>query len=1088
MKAGKLLAVAVLASLVGGGSIAHAAPSPAWSIETVAVPTNLSPGSSTGFYEVLAVNSGGDFTDGTPVIIEDVLPQGFTVEGLELSLRTLFGREDAASSACKVEKVNEQSTVTCEISEALLGFFQPARLGPGGAYQLIIHVGVPLSAAGSQSSTASIQGGGSSPKSTQVTNEVSEQSAPSGLSYFHAELIGEDGTAATQAGDHPYQYVTSFAANTESGPPGGSPFVPANGDIKDVEIALPPGLVGNPTAVSQCTAQEFAQQRVIITGTGTNVFKNGCPDGSVVGYIFVRQLEGISERLYEPIYELVPPYGMPAQFGFQVLGAPFYINTKVRTGSDYGITAFLPNTNEVKRITGARAVFWGVPADSAHNPFRGSCLNEGENGPEGLSLGSCSAGISVKPLLTMPTFCSGPLLATFSFNTWTNPFTFSKTVFGSPGVTGCGALTFSPGLSVVPISTMSDTPTGLAVTLHIPQEENQAGLSEPNLRDAVIQLPKSMTVNPASGGGLASCSPDQIGLLSAAGVEPASFTASPALCPETSKLGSVEVNTPLLDHPIRGGVFLAAQGDNPFGSLLAIYLAAYDPLSGVVVKLAGRVEADAVTGQLTTRFQNNPQLPFEDLSVVLFDGPRAPLRTPVTCGSYTASSDLRPWSAPQSGPDSTPSDTFSISSAPTPGICPTEMTQLPHSPSLLAGTQTPLAGRYSPLQVRLKRSDGTQEISGLSVSLPRGVTARLAEIPYCSESALAAASLRSGQQESTQPSCGAASKIGTAKVGVGAGPQPYFVEGAAYLAGPYHEAPLSIAVVTPALAGPLDLGTVVVRAALNVDTATAQVTAVSDPLPTILEGIPLDIRDIQLNFNRSKFSLNPTNCERGAVTSSVTSTTGAIAGASTPFQVGGCGGLAFAPKLSLALRGGTRRSGHPSLRAVLKMKAGEANVAGATVLLPVSEFIDQGHINNPCTRVEFSKGDCPKKSILGTARAVTPLLDQPIEGPVYFRSNGGARELPDIVADLRGQIHIVLIGFVDSVQVKGTERAKIRSRFATVPDAPVTKFMLRLKGGKSGLLVNSQNLCSHPRYGSVKLRGQNGKRENRAVRIKTSCG
>ncbi|HEX6665678.1 MAG TPA: hypothetical protein VF081_03700, partial [Solirubrobacterales bacterium] len=392
----------------------------------------------------------------------------------------------------------------------------------------------------------------------------------------------------------------------------------------------------------------------------------------------------------------------------------------------------------------------------------------------------------------------------------------------------------------------------------------------------------------------------------------------------------------------------------------------------------------------------------------------------------------------------------------------------------------------------LTRDDGEQRLGGLETTLPQGLSGKLAGIPYCPEAAIATATARSGEGqgavELAAPSCPSASQIGTAVAGAGAGPSPYYVQGNAYLAGPYKGAPLSTVIITPAIAGPFDLGVVVVRAALYINESTGQVTAKSDPLPQILHGLPLDIRSVSLRLDRSNFVLNPTSCEVKAITATAISTIGTAAPLSNRFQVDACRGLGFSPKLSLSLKGATKRAGHPAFKAVLTQPAGQANIARVSVALPPTEFLDQAHVSNPCTRPQFAAGTCPPTSVLGRVRAITPLLDAPLEGPIYFRSNGGERELPDVVADLGGQVHLVQVGFVDAVHKKGSEQSRIRTTFATVPDAPVSKIVIELKSGKkNGLLVNSANICKTPNQAIVKMRGQNGKSFDSKPRIATSC-
>jgi hypothetical protein len=560
------------------------------------------------------------------------------------------------------------------------------------------------------------------------------------------------------------------------------------------------------------------------------------------------------------------------------------------------------------------------------------------------------------------------------------------------------------------------------------------------------------------------------------------FTAAAADCPNESKIGTVTISSPaVLDHALEGSVYLATPHENPFDSLLAMYITADDPKSGVVVKLPGLIEADPQSGQLTATVSDAPQLPFEDLDLEFFSGDAAPLKTGIVCGTYETTTAMVPWTAPE-GATKHPSSSFAISQG-----CAAGEGQAPKSTSFEAGTVSPSAGAYSPFVLKLSRPDGSQQLTGIDATLPKGLLAKLAGVPYCSDQALATAAGKSGKEERANPSCPAASQVGTVTVAAGAGGKPFYAPGKAYLAGPYKGAPLSLAVVTPAVAGPFDLGTVVVRNALNVDPTTAQVHAVSDPFPHILQGIPLDIRSIALTLDRSEFTRNPTSCNPFAIEGSAALLSGQTTPLSQLFQAAGCSKLGFSPKLSLTLKGQVKRTGHPAIEAVLNAPAGQANIANATVILPKSEFIDQAHVNGPCTRVQFNAEACPPESVLGTAVAYTPLLEKPLEGPVYFRSNGGERQLPDIVADLNGQIHVVLVGFIDSVKVD-KETTRVRTRFATVPDAPVSKFVLKLKGGKRGLLQNSKNLCQVKPVANVQMTGQNGKTHDFEQKIGTSCG
>jgi hypothetical protein len=615
--------------------------------------------------------------------------------------------------------------------------------------------------------------------------------------------------------------------------------------------------------------------------------------------------------------------------------------------------------------------------------------------------------------------------------------------------------------------------------VHVPQNENPGGLASASLEDAKVVLPDGMTISPSSASGLEACSRSQVDLEGP----------GPAACPQGSKIGAVEIDTPLLERPLKGGVFLARQLENKFGSLLAIYLAVSDPQTGVVIKLPGKIETGP-NGQVIATFDENPQLPFEDLQVEFFGGPRASLTTPAACGTYTTQAEFAPWSGTASVSSTS---SFQITSGPNGSPCPNGG----FDPKLSAGTTNPVAGRYSPFVLNLSREDGTQQLSTITADLPKGLLGKLAGIPYCADAALAGVSEAegTGAAQLANPSCAVASQVGSVSVGAGAGPSPFYVNtGKVYLAGPYKGAPLSLAIVTPALAGPFDLGNVVVRSALQVNPETTQITAVTDPLPTILHGIPLDLRSVAVSINREGFTLNPTSCEPMEVTSTIGGTGGGVAHPSSHFQVGSCEALGFAPKLALSLKGGTTRAKNPALKAVLTAPSGQANIRKVQTILPKSVFIDSRHVNNPCTRVQFAAGAgngsaCPAKSILGKATAYSPLLSEPLTGKVYFRSNGGERKLPDLVASLGGQIHVNLVGFIDSVKQKGTQGSRVRNTFAAVPDAPVSRFVLELQGGKKGLIQNSTNLCKSTNEATVKMNGQNGKaHEFETVVEPTSCG
>jgi len=1083
MRKAPLLALAFVA--ISLAVPASAAAAPAWGVQALAAPTNFAPNDASGLatYEAFFSNAGDEPTDQSQITIVDILPAGLGVKGVDLypPRNSLTDLTDANPTACEVDVVGEVSTVTCIVTDALLPDYEPARLEPGDQLRLAIHVSVPECPGGPSESClldnqVEVSGGGAgSPGAAEANNEISQDSVPPGFQELHSELTGRDAEPVIDAGSRPYQYVNSFAVNLVEGPPGaGQPFLPAGGDLRKVEIELPPGLAGNPTSIKSCTIQEFnTLHGVFSTTRNFNAFLNDCPDGSAVGMVMLQGLEGAGALIPTPIYNLVPPKGMPAQLGFQIVGAPVYIDTKVRSADDYGFTGIVRDITQAKRVTAARTVIWGTPADASHDTMRGNCLSLG---------GACPAELGdPRPFFRLPTSCTNPLLYTMSFETWGQPPTSAVSEVKTPTLTDCAALDFSPTIESRPTTNVADSPSGLHFNLHLPQEENEdpEERGEADLRDATVTLPRGLLVNPASADGLAACSSVQIGLTTPLGQLPPHFSEESPSCPNAAKIGSVEVATPLLEDPLPGSVYLAKQGDNPFGSLLAIYIVIDDPETGIVAKIAGKVTPDPVSGQLTTIVTASPQVPFEDFTFNFFAGARASLRTPPACGTYVTTTEMVPWSAPE-GAAVAPSDSFQIVSGPG-GPCPSGAL----SPKLSAGLANPTAGTYSPFSLRLTREDASDEFAGLTASPPLGLVAKLAGIPYCSEAAIAVAISRSGLGqgvlEATSPSCPSASRVGSTTAGAGAGSAPFYTAGELYLAGPYKGAPLSLVAIIPAVAGPFDLGVVVNRIAVRVNPETAQVTTETDPLPRILSGIPLDVRDIRAVLDRPNFTLAPTGCEPKSVTANVLGTSGASTAVSDRFQVGGCDALGFKPGISLKLSGGIKRSANPRLKAVVTYPKGAySNIARASVALPHSEFLDQSHIRTICTRVQFAAGACPKGSIYGKARATTPLLDAPLEGPVYLRSSNNP--LPDMVMALRGQIDVDLVGRIDS------RNGGIRTTFDAVPDAPVTKFTLEMRGGKRGLLENSRNICKHTNRAAARLTAHSGRTYNfRPVLRSSSC-
>jgi hypothetical protein len=847
-----------------------------------------------------------------------------------------------------------------------------------------------------------------------------------------------DSLSSTQAGAHP-DFTTSFALNEKEGAPYAL--------TRDVEVSLPPGMIGNPQSIPRCTIGQL----------GSESEKSECPIDSQVGTTEVTISGIVNGTFIEPIYNMTPPGGdIVARLGFYADLFPTFINVRVDP-TDYSLVATIEGASSAAGLVRATTTLWGVPAAPAHDELR---LTPFEAAKGETPVGGRKATLPEAPFLSNPTDCGLSRQLTVTARSYQLPEAPTTMSAPFPPITGCGKLLFNPIFTAIPTNPEAAAPTGVDVELKIPQDETPTGLSTSTLKSAVVALPEGLTINSAAGAGLEGCSASEVGF----------ETTEPSHCPEASKIGTAELEVPALEKTLNGAVY---QRTPEPGHLLRFWLVTDE--QGVHLKLPAEIEANPLTGQLTTVFdgiqslEGLPQVPVATFKLHIFGGPRAPLATPAACGTFQTHYEFSPWS----GKPATVGDTaMQITQGCGKGG---------FTPKIEAGTQMAYAGAFSPFDFTLTRQDGEANPQTLAVHLPQGLLAKLGGVPLCPDA------------DAATGNCPASSQVGTVTAAAGVGgaplwiPQPGKAPTAVYLAGPYRGAPYSIVAKVPAQAGPFDLGTVVNRAAINVDPNTALATITTDPLPQILQGVPVLYRTIHVDVNRPEFTLNPTSCEAKEIKATVTASNGMTSEPSTGFQATNCAKLAYRPHLKLRLKGATKRSGNPALRAVLTQPANQANTAGATVILPASEFIDQAHINNPCTRVQFNEGACPKSSILGKARALTPLLDQPLEGPVYFRSNGGERELPDIVADLHGPIHITLVGFIDSVQKKGTEISRVRTRFQNVPDAPVTKFSISLYGGKKGLIENHVNLCHGKHRVKLVFKGQNGRVSRRNPTIGTSC-
>ncbi|MDX6625780.1 MAG: hypothetical protein QOE56_769 [Solirubrobacterales bacterium] len=865
------------------------------------------------------------------------------------------------------------------------------------------------------------------------TSALAAPSAQADLSFaeFGSSLSRLDGSFSRQAGDHPDLTVRVRVPKLPAAP---GPVE----DPREIAVDLPPGLTGNPTVAAECSF-------IGLVGFGG---RSTCPPDAQIGTVFV---ETESFNLNADLFNMAHGPDTPALLGFNYEGVTPLITAGLRPG-DYRISSgsLVP---QAIGVLGFKLTVWGVPADSSHDPQR---FDPNAFAP-GIGGYGAKSTLPRRPFITSPTSCpAAPSSFTVRGDSWEHPGNFaeesvSSDLDGTPFVfEGCEALPFAPSVTAQPTSGRAAAPTGLAVDVKVPQNDSPDGFSTAHVRKTVIAFPKGVTVSASSANGLGACSLTDIKLGS---------NEAPT-CPDSAKIGTVSIKTPLLADELQGNLILAKQFDNPFKSLLAVYIAVKGP--GFYLKFPGKVEADPDSGQVTTTFDNTPQLPFSELKANLNGGPGAPLQAPNACGTYTTHVEMTSWAADSPVSLNTPM-TFDQGCA-TGGF----------KPALRAGTVNPTAGSPSPFSLQVTRQDGEQNVSLIQTTLPPGLLAKLAGVGVCPEAQVAGGD------------CPASSQVGTSTVGAGAGPLPVYIPQpgkaptAVYLAGPYKGAPYSLVVRVPAQAGPFDLGTVAVRNALHIDPVTTRVTSSSDPLPQILQGIPITYRDVRVEVNRPGFTLNPTSCDPMSVSSTIVSDLGAAASPSARFQVASCERLGFKPKLAMRFFGPTHRSAHPKFRATLTMPKGGANISRAAVTLPKTEFLENAHIQTICTRVQFRADACPAKSVYGHAKAWTPLLDRPLEGPVYLRSSD--HELPDLVASLDGQIHVELAGRIDAVH------ARIRNTFDFVPDAPVSKFVLTMQGGKKGLLVNNTELCKTTPRAAVKFDGQNGKFHDTSPVVKTDCG
>lgn len=922
-------------------------------------------------------------------------------------------------------------------------------VAPGSQIRWQTRTVVDPSATGTLTGQVEVSGAGAAEGAVVPLTLTVGPSDPFALKSFGVTLADAPKAAAQRAGVNPTELQTDVRFPSEArvnlGLPSASVSAPPE-SFKDVVVHVPRGFVGNPTATPvRCTATQLFTP-IVLGDTRTSI--PTCPPASQIGVV---QLNGGD---IVPLWNLVPAKGTPAQFGFYYLTIGITLTAKVRP-SDNGIDIITRDTSSSVPIPKFSVVMWGVPGDPSHNPLRGLCLEGGQGYNPNPAFGDCTLRTERVPFLRTPTSCPGtPLQWGIEVNTYQHPDVFHTALTTTPAIEGCQFNPFAPTLSLAPSTQAPHAPSGVDAIVLNPQEFGPDGIAPADLRRASVTLPKGLSINPSGADGLAACTDAQLGL----GQEGA------ATCPDASKLGTVTVRTPLLDHPIGGSIFLRTQNsDDPAsGELFRMAIEIRSDDDGVDIKLPGAIKA-AGDGQLTTVFDDQPQLPFDSFTLHFKTGPRAPLSTPRTCGTNTTNVQLVSWGGRV---------VDTTTSFETVGCKPATF-----EPTFRAGVRNPVAGSSSPFLVNLTRTDDDSEFGTLTIDTPKGLLARVKDAVQCSNAAANAGN------------CPAGSLIGHATVGAGVGTNPFYVtNGRVFLTGPYRGGPYGLAVAVDAIAGPFNLGTVVVRQAINVDPRTAQLSVVSDPFPQVVKGVPLHIRSVRVTVDKRNFMVSPTNCSKQQVGGSVTAVDGLKAPLASRFRVGGCNNLKFAPKLRLSAggTGHTRRGNSTPLKAVLTQTPGQSNIRSVTVSIkspPISALLNV--VNRACTLSEYQTGRC-RKAEAGSAVAYTPLLKDPLKGGAFFVRHPG-RPLPDLMVALRGDIDIDLVG-----RVTTPGGNSLATNFDTIPDAPVSRFALSIVAGSHGPLGVSGNLCSRrgPKArADVTIVGQNGDRITRSQRLRINgCG
>jgi hypothetical protein len=967
------------------------------------------------------VQNVGDTPTKGPITVVDAFGSQVTSVKDKAPVGGEFTGSTSSATPVGVECQNGTTSLTCEIT----GSLQP---GVQVAIQAVATL--PVGSTGSVSDLITASGGGMVGTAQEENSIAIAPPGAFGFDSATADLLNADGSTDVKVGSVPAEFTTKL--HWKSFFTYANLFGPSVDSIeffKDVVTHLPPGLIGNPSASVLCTTDELATKLESATA-GQEV--PSCPPDSQIGV--ARPVVG-GAYYTTGLFNMVPPYGASAELGFNVLGTVILLTAYVRPG-DHGIDIVSRDTSTSLAVSAAEITVWGVPSDPSHDGYRGVCIGSAGYGPNGLR---CPTSVPRQAFLRTPTSCSGaPLAFGVESNSYEHESVWAKADFSGPVMVGCDMVPFAPDISVTPTTTATSSPTGVSVKLSLPQSKNPDALAQADLKKAVVTLPEGMAINPSSADGLQACDDAHLRLESN----------TPATCPDASKIGTVLLHTQLISNPIEGSIYIRTQNSNDpsSGEMFRMAIELRDDAHGLDFKIAGHIVANPLTGRLTTTFDENPQFPFEDISLQFKSGARAPLSTPSSCTTQTTEAALYPWARP--GEATVRNTSFQLTSGPTGAPCPGAV--LPFNPSLNAGVSDVEAGAFTSFLTTFSRNDADQNMQGVSVTMPKGLLGSLVGLPLCPEA------------QANAGTCSPDSQIGTTTAGAGTGPTPFYVTGGkVFMTGPYKGAPYGLSVVVPTKAGPFDLGTVVVRARVEVDPHTAQLTVTTDALPQVVSGVPVDLRVVNVTIDRPRFVFNPTNCAPATVTGAITGTHGSTANVSNAFQVTNCAALKFPPRFTVHTNAKTSRKNGASLNAELTYPKAilgkQVNIAKVKVSLPKQLPSRLTTLQKACTAHTFETNPaaCPTASRIGTATATTPVLPVALSGPVYFVSHGG-EAFPDLVVVLQGYgVTVDLIGntFISKAGITSTT-------FKQVPDVPVGTFELKLPQGKYSALAANGNLCT----------------------------